>query len=126
VAIASLTGDPDDRLDRVLAEQINTPEKFLRFLMLLLGLGGSVDVAGLADADAGGGAGAWRRGGTGVLELVLGALADRPAQLDELAGLVGQLAATERGRAVLPGGFLRLWQHVDQVRRELARAGAGQ
>jgi hypothetical protein len=121
VVIASLTGDPDDRLDRVLAEQIDTPEKFLQFLMLLLGLGASADLIGLA---AVGGTGAWRRSGTGVLELLLGALADRPAQLDELAGLVGQLAATERGKTVLPEGFLELWQHVDQVRRELAHAGA--
>ena len=76
-------------------------------------------------AGAGDGAGAWRRAGTGVLELLLGALADRPAQLDELAGLVEQLTATERGRTVLPEGFLELWQHMDQVRRELAGAGAG-
>ncbi|MER5337829.1 phospholipase D family protein [Micromonospora sp. NPDC002717] len=123
VAIASLTGDPSDRLDRVLAEQVNTPEKFLQFLMLLLGFGVSADAVAVAGAD--GVAGLWRRGGTGVLELLLGALADRPAQLDELAGLVRQLAATDRGRAVLPEGFLDLWQHVDQVRRELRKSGAG-
>ncbi|MEV6373566.1 hypothetical protein [Micromonospora musae] len=121
VTIASLTGDPADRLDRVLAEQINTPDKFLQFLMLLLGLGSSAEVAG--PAAAGGSIALWRRGGTGVLELLLAALADRPAQLDELAGLVGQLAATERGRAALPEGFLELWQQVDQVRRELAQTG---
>ncbi|MFE9658047.1 hypothetical protein [Micromonospora sp. NPDC006431] len=123
VTIASLTGDPADRLDRVLAEQINTPDKFLQFLMLLLGLGSSAEVAG--PVGAGQGTGLWRRGAAGVLELLLAALADRPAQLDELAGLVRQLAVTERGRAVLPEGFLELWQHVDQVRRELHAPGVG-
>jgi hypothetical protein len=60
-----------------------------------------------------------------VLELLLGALADRPAQLDELAGLVRQLASTQHGRQVLPEGFLELWQQVDQVRRELVQREAG-
>src|SRR5204863_9714226 len=64
VVVASLTGDPDDRLNRVLAEQIDTPEKFLQFLMLLLGLGESAELVGLHGTR---GAGAWRRRGTGVL-----------------------------------------------------------
>jgi hypothetical protein len=122
LAIASLTGDPADRLDQVLAEQINTTEKFLQFLMLLLGLGASADMVGLD--GAGSGPGLWRHGGgASVLEPLLSALADRPAQLDDLAGLVDRMAATAQGRAVLPEGFLDLWQHVDQVRRDLTRTG---
>nr|WP_221377002.1 phospholipase D family protein [Actinoplanes polyasparticus] len=122
VVIASLTGDPYDRLDRVLAEQINTPEKFLQFLMLLLGLGVPGQLT--ATGEAVGGGGVWQQRSSGVLELLLGALADRPHQLDDLAGLVQHLAATEEGRGVLPEGFLELWQHVDQVRRDLATAEA--
>lgn len=122
VAIARLTGDLHDRLDRVLAEQIDTPEKFLQFLMLLLGLGAPGDLTGTE--ATGGAARAWRRGGSsGVLELLLGALADRPRQLDDLAGLVTHMTATEQGRSALPEGFLDLWQHVDQVRRDLAGTG---
>ncbi|MFC7527592.1 phospholipase D family protein [Actinoplanes sp. GCM10030250] len=119
VTVAELIGDPADRLDRVLAEQIDTPEKFLRFLMLLLGLGTADNRAELAAAL---GAGSKWRGASpnGLLEILLGALADRPAQLDDLARLVGRMAATGQGRAVLPDGFLDLWDLVNQVRLDLA------
>lgn len=37
VVPARLLGDPDDRLDAVLARQVDSPEKFMRFLLLILG-----------------------------------------------------------------------------------------
>jgi hypothetical protein len=40
VVCAQLVGDPAGRFDEVIACQVNTPEKFLRFLALLLGLAG--------------------------------------------------------------------------------------
>ena len=46
-----LRNDPAGRLDEVLARQVNTPEKFLRFLMLLLGLGQPYLLAMLARED---------------------------------------------------------------------------
>jgi hypothetical protein len=117
VVLARLVGDPADRLDRVLAEQVNTPEKFLQFLMLLLGLGVPGDAAMIGgSAD---GTGTWvTRSGNGVLELLLNALAERPGQLDDLARLVERMATTEQGLAVLPDGFLELWRIVDEVRRD--------
>ena len=41
VVLASLSGDPHGRHDELLARQIDTPEKFLRLLALMLSLGGA-------------------------------------------------------------------------------------
>lgn len=117
VVCARLVGDPPGRFDEVIARQVDTPEKFLRFLALLLGLTGDPAVI-LGDGTGGG---AWgTASGTGILELLLRGLVDRPAQLDDLARLVERLSSTEDGRKVLPDGFAELWAVVDEVRRELA------
>ena len=54
VVLALLIGDPAGRLDEVLARQVDTPEKFLRFLALLLGLTGQ-PFSGMAGAAGGSG-----------------------------------------------------------------------
>jgi hypothetical protein len=113
---AVLINDPPGRLDAVLARQVNTPEKFLRFLLLLLGLD---NPAALVGDDADGSAGVWAFGGTrqGVFELLARALADQPQALDDLDRLVSRLAATEAGRAVMPPGFVELWTVVNEARQ---------
>lgn len=113
VVLASLIGDPAHRLDRVIAQQIDTPEKFLRFLLLMLGLG--TEAVGAVGGDTGG-RGAWRAGGTGVFELLLNALVDRPQQLDDLARLVTRIEASGEGERLLPPGFAGLWQVITQAR----------
>ncbi|GAA0909931.1 phospholipase D family protein [Virgisporangium aurantiacum] len=118
VVLARMIGDPADRLDHVLAHQIDTPEKFMRFLMLLLGLGD--DPVAAMGAEKGGGAGMWlARSGSGVLELLLTALADRPAQIDDLGRLIERLQATEQGRSLMPPGFPELWATVKEARRRV-------
>jgi hypothetical protein len=113
---AVLVNDPAGRLDAVLARQVNTPEKFLRFLLLLLGLD---NPAALLGDDRDGSAGVWAFGGTrqGVFELLARALADQPQALDDLDRLVARLAATEAGRAVMPPRFLELWTVVTEARQ---------
>lgn len=121
---APLDHDPEGRLDEVLARQVDTREKFLRFLALLLGLG---DPAALwAAGEDGGGSGAWGSGfggSTGLLELVLGALADRPKSLVDLDGLVRRLRASESGRRILPDGFEEFWMAVTAA---LAKLGGNE
>lgn len=116
VVVAELVGDPDDRLDVVLARQIDTPDKFLRFLFFLLSLG---NPAALASLETGSGSGLGGSpsgtGGSGVLELVLGALAASPSALDDLDALVRRLSATEVGRSSLPEGFLEFWSVVREA-----------
>lgn len=113
VVRAVLDGDPPGRLDMVLASQVDTPEKFLRFLALLLGLDSGAALIGADSPASGAGAefGVLGPGG-GVLEAVLRALADNPQAVTDLDRLVQGLRRTEQGRAVLPDGFGTLWETV--------------
>jgi hypothetical protein len=119
VVKAALLGDPAERLDEILARQIDTPEKFLRFLMLLLGLAGT-DMP-LAGGGAAARDGSWSAhgGGPELFELLCRALVERPDALDTMAGLVSRLQATETGRTRLPDGFAELWTVVDEARHRI-------
>lgn len=117
---AALIDDPEERLDAVLARQVDTPEKFLRFVLLLLGLTGSV----APGSQAGSNTGSWASSvGQGVFELMARALADQPAVLDDLERIVDRLGRTEAGRAVMPEGFAEVWGTVKEA-RALMEAGA--
>lgn len=111
---APLKNDPEGRLDEVLARQVDTREKFLRFLALLLGVGDPATLwaSGRGVEPEAGGWGAGFGGSTGVFELVLGALADRPESLADLDRLVTRLRATDSGRQILPDGFDPFWATV--------------
>ena len=118
VVRAELVGDPAGRFDEVIARQVDTPEKFLRFLALLLGLGDLDTVA----AGEGTGVGSWTfgpLGSTGVFELLVRAVADRPDAIDDLSRLIDRLQTTEQGRAVLPEGFLDLWEAITEAQSRL-------
>lgn len=111
---APLVNDPEGRLDEVLARQVDTREKFLRFLALLLGLGDPAApwaraIEGGAESSSWGGP---FRSGTGVFEVVLAALADRPETLLDLDRLVQRLRATDAGSSILPEGFGPFWDAV--------------
>lgn len=120
---APLANDPPGRLDEVLARQVDTREKFIRFLALLLGLG---DQSALAVTGTAVDAGGWITGlpgRSGIFELVLAALADRPESLVDLDRLVTRLQTTEAGRGILPDGFDAFWSTVIQalaIRKELS------
>lgn len=107
-----LQNDPAGRLDEVLARQVNTPEKFLRFLVLLLGFG-NPNLLSMLTAGEGGSAAYVATGpGPGVFEMIVRALADHPNALRDLDSLVQRLRVTEDGRKVLPPGFDTLWAVV--------------
>ena len=114
-----LVNDPAGRLDEVLARQVNTPDKFLRFLALLLGLGNPHLLAMLAANGTPAGGHANVGPAPGAFELILRALADRPQALTDLGRLVRRLQTTEAGRGVLPDGFGSLWQVVEEAQRQL-------
>src|SRR6266508_2857064 len=119
VVRADLVDAPSDRLNEIVARQVDTPEKFLRFILLLLGV--APDPTALAGAGGSSDASpaAWIVTRTGVLELLANALATRPGAIDDLAGLVDHLSATPAGRRVLPEGWDRLWDAVLAARRRL-------
>jgi hypothetical protein len=111
VVHAGLINDPPTRLDEVLARQVDTPEKFLRFVALLLGLGGEAGaIVPTSSTEMGS---AWAMvGGAGMFEIIINALASNPEALRDLARLVDRLQSTEAGRRVLPDGFQALWRPV--------------
>ena len=119
VVKAALTGDPPGRHDELLARQLDSPEKFLRFLALLLSLGGGGDAGGLLGTGSGGSGGAWQTGQVGVFETLVRTLATSPSALQDIAGLVDRLRSSESGRSVLPEGFGELWDLIWAARCEM-------
>lgn len=118
VVRAELIGAPPGRIDEIIARQVDTPEKFLRFLLLLLGAGGDIGI-GVDGWEPGTGGTQWRVGATGIFELLATTLATRPHALDEVASLVERLSTTSSGRAVLPAGWEGIWSAVMEARRRL-------
>jgi hypothetical protein len=121
---ARLLNDPLGRLDEVLARQVNTPEKFLRFLALLLGLGNPHVLTSLAQAGTGDAARGGIGPGPGIFEMLVRALAEQPSAIADLDRLVQRLSRTEEGRTVLPPGFDAVWPVVTAAHRRLRKARA--
>lgn len=114
VVYARLVNDPQGRLDEILARQVDTPEKFLRFLALMLGMT-NLRPPGDGNDSVESSTTPWSQvlgGGTGVLELVVNALADRRDAIRELDGLVTTLKITQNESEVFPEGFHSLWSEV--------------
>jgi hypothetical protein len=123
---AQLLNDPAGRLDSVIARQVDSPTKFLRFLFLLLGLSGggvppwfqaTFGATGEHDDQT-----AHRLVELGVFEALARALATNPAALDDLGRLIERLQATAEGRRTLPEGFGELWDAVSAARDSVTKA----
>jgi hypothetical protein len=120
VVRAQLIGDPPGRFDAVIARQVNSPAKFLRFLFLLLGIAGGGTPPWFQTIDDQSG----ELGTTqlpallelGVFEALARALATNPTALDDLGRLVERLRTTDAGRSALPEGFDELWSAVTDAR----------
>jgi hypothetical protein len=121
VVLASLVGDPPERLDELLARQVGTPQKFLRLLALVMSLGAGAGMVELLGGTAVGDS--HHAGQLGVFESLVRALGSTPSVLADLAPLVERLQRSEKGRKVLPEGFAELWELVWAARGELAGAG---
>jgi PLD-like domain len=120
VVLARLVGDPNDRLDRVLARRIGSTSEFLRFILLLLQLAGRDDW--LPEGDGLGSFASFAVGDSaGVLEAVLGTLATSPRMIDDIDRLVARLSASEQGRKVLPDDWNEFWPSVVTARERLGR-----
>ena len=122
IAMATLVGGPDDRLDRMIATQVGDVKAFLRFLMLLLQLGRGDDSAIAALVAGNAATSSTSRSATPAgqpLEALVVALADHPQTLDEIDRLVSHLTTTEAGRDVLPAGWDELWSAIAAARAQL-------
>ena len=117
VICSQLDGAPDDRIQEIMARQIDTTEKFLRLLLLLIGLasGSSSEFATSVD-----GTGSWSSGaGQGFLELLARALSERPESIDHLESIVDHLRRRPNGSAVLPQGWDDVWVPALEARRAM-------
>jgi hypothetical protein len=119
VLLARMEGDPEDRLDQVIARQFENKEMFLQFVALLLasrGAGVSDRIHDGFDVD-GGISQSWMSDGSGLLEILLRSLSRSPESVDEVGRLVERLRATSVGKDVLPDGWEELWQAVVTTRK---------
>jgi hypothetical protein len=120
VVNAELRGVPADRKERLLATLLRNREDLLRFLLMLLTDAGFLT----AVSGDGSGVGQWSWTGSGsstLMEPMVRALATNPSRLDDIAGLVGELARTPEGIAALPDGWSDIWDPIWAARQDLKR-----
>jgi hypothetical protein len=123
VVMASLENAPIARLEEILIRQVDTPEKFLRLLALLLGFGSGRLPTPSPDGQGLGGS--WSAGvPSGIFELLVRALAVQPDAIDRLAGIVERLRTTDLGAQVLPPAWDEVWSAVSGARRLIGVEGS--
>ena len=112
---------PATRQQDVIVRLIDTPEKLLRFLQLLLALG-QKEAVNLSDMLVGGVSGnsAWVIADRGVLESLVEALARDPEALVRLAPVIQRIIETGDKHKVLPDGWHDLWSAITLARTQLA------
>lgn len=114
VICSLLDGAPEERFHEIMARQIDTPEKFLRLLALLIGFasGGSGFIPAAGDGSA-----TWSAGpGQGILELLARALSERPESIDFIESIVEYLR-----QDILPPGWDNVWLPALEARRAMLK-----
>lgn len=124
VVSAPLEGVPENRHTRIIAAILRDRDRFVRYLLLLLGDPGDAEqLAGEAAAWLGRGSfGAEGHEDIPLLEVLVRSLARSPGRLDHVASLIDELTATEDGRKVLPDGFERVWTPIWAARGAITDA----
>ena len=121
VICSRLEGEPADRYSEVFARQIDTPEKFLRLLALLMGFG-SGSVLGIR-SGTGDWTESWSAGnGLGVLELLAQALSEYPESIDHLASIIDYVRGSAKGMEILPPSWDDVWIPALEARRAMLEA----
>jgi len=124
VVLAELHDDPADRRDAVIAAHLTDRAAFMRFLMLLLELGG------FALPGAGGG-GSWQAiaaGGehtAGLFEALMRAVGPDRTGLEDVQRVVDYMGRQPDGTSVLPEGFDALWASIWAAQQAVKREHDG-
>jgi len=114
VIVADLVNAPEHRRERLLADMLRSAEDFLRYLLLLLGDGGSDDdawqqaVTHMLDRDGHPHGDGWGDG-LPVLESLLRAASRDPGSLRHVRALVDDLRTAGVDTDVIPQQFDDLW-----------------
>lgn len=105
-----LRGAPDGRQEGILRSLLQSRQRVLRLLLLLL----AEDVWDMRDVvTVGGSDSTWRDGGeVPLFEKMMKALDRDPRKLEQIAGLVATLREGPEGEDLLPEGFEGVWQPI--------------
>ncbi len=118
VVLSKLLGAPDDRLDRIIAQQFENKEMFLQFVALLLAASDHASQNAMHEFLLRGNdsQNSWMTDGVGLLEILLRALSRSPQLIDDVGRLVERLRSTNEGKKKLPDGWDELWASVTVTR----------
>lgn len=108
ILVARIDQDVEARRDRIIAQHLDTPEAFTRFLRLMLQLPPSGTLGGAGGWGSPKGVGS---SGGGMLELLMRAVGGTGQPLAELDRILRQMTDEER-HTVLPQGFDDLWANL--------------
>lgn len=127
VVLARLIGAPEDRLDKIIAQQFENKEMFLQFVALLLASSDQDSYSSLHEyLDVlNGGNQKWMADGSGLLEILLRALSRSPKSIDDVGRLVERLRVTKDGKSKLPEGWDELWTAVSTARAMMGDRNVG-
>ena len=122
---AELEGAPEDRAEAVLREVLKDKSSVLRFLLFLLADGSAQEAAGLL-LGAGNGADSAGKGvdhplGMPLFESLMRALVRDPKRLDQVETIVRDVSRTPEGAALIPDGFLEIWDPILEARGAMTR-----
>ncbi len=122
VTNARMTGQPDDRAERLLLEQLKTKGDVLRYLLFLLadiGDDSAYQLAALLSSPSEGTGNRSYQPHIPLLETMVRALSRHPEALTPLDRLINDLQSTEEGAALLPDGLDQIWPVIWETRSRL-------
>jgi len=119
-----LDGAPPDRQERILRTLLDSREKVLRLILLLLAEGGQDQHEALIAAERM--LGDSETGDTGngsapfpLFEVLVRTLECDPSKLDQIARLLEDLHSTPEGQHLIPEGLDDVWQQMMEARQRL-------
>lgn len=117
VCVATVTGAPADRLDRLLASMLGNREQLLRFIWLLLETQAEIGV--ISDFAEGQGGMPWDAAHMEdypIFERIVRTLAGEPQRLNDIGRLIEDLSRTPEGRSLLPSALTQIWSAIQKLR----------
>jgi hypothetical protein len=122
-ARCELRGTPISRQQDIIVKLIDTPEKLLRFLQLILALG-QKEALNLSDLIEGSSSHStsWAISDRGLLESLVEALARDPEALARLSPVIERIIETGDKNKVLPERWNEVWSAISIAKKQLETA----
>lgn len=113
-------GLPEDRLERLLAAQIQDRDRLLRLLLLLLQPDGSASamIEEMMRGDSKKGEGSSGAATTPIFEALVRATVDGRERLADMGKLLADLQRTSAGASLIPSELTSLWKEIEQALKE--------